>query len=72
MSQQTASSASRATRIALLAWGITCYVIFFACFLYAIAFLGDFEIAPKTINSEDHGPVGLAVAVNLDTRRVIG
>jgi protein-S-isoprenylcysteine O-methyltransferase Ste14 len=65
MNQQTTSPASRATRIALLAWGITCYVIFFACFLYAIAFIGDFEVAPKTINSGEHGPLGLALAVNL-------
>jgi protein-S-isoprenylcysteine O-methyltransferase Ste14 len=39
--------------------------VFLACFLYAIAFVGDFAIAPKTIDSGEPGPLGLALAVNL-------
>jgi protein-S-isoprenylcysteine O-methyltransferase Ste14 len=65
MIQQATSSASPATRVAFLAWGAVCYGVFFACFLYAIAFIGDFGIAPKTIDSGEPGPLGLALAVNL-------
>jgi len=64
-SRQATSSAPRAARIAFLAWGIACYALFFACFLYAIAFIGDFGIAPKTIDSGEPGPLGLALAVDL-------
>jgi protein-S-isoprenylcysteine O-methyltransferase Ste14 len=66
MSQHTKSPASRAQRIAFLAWGVGCYVAFFACFLYAIAFIGNFDVAvPKTIDSGEPGPLGLALLVNL-------
>ena len=40
-----------ARRIAYLAYGITCYALFFACFLYSIAFLDNFGVVPKTIDS---------------------
>jgi protein-S-isoprenylcysteine O-methyltransferase Ste14 len=45
------------------AYGLVCYLIFFATFLYAIAFVGDLP-APKTINSGT--PLGLieTLAVN--------
>ena len=65
MIQQATSPARLATRIALLAWGAASYAVFFACFLYAIAFIGDFRIAPKTIDSGEPGPLGLALAVDL-------
>jgi protein-S-isoprenylcysteine O-methyltransferase Ste14 len=52
-------------RLAFLAYGLTCYAIFFACFLYSIAFVGDFGFVPKTIDSGTPGPLGLALAVNL-------
>lgn len=62
MESQTRSSGRR---IALLAWSLTCYAVFFAVFLYAIAFLGNFPLVPKTIDSGSPGPLGLALAVNL-------
>jgi protein-S-isoprenylcysteine O-methyltransferase Ste14 len=65
MTDQPTSSVPRAKRLAFLVWSIFCYAIFFACFLYAIAFIGNFEIAPKTIDSGEPGPLGLAIAVNL-------
>ena len=52
-------------RAAFLVYGIACYALFFACFLYSIAFVGGFDIVPKTIDSGEAGPVGLAIAVNL-------
>ena len=65
MIQQATHPAPRATRVAFLAWGAFCYVAFFAVFVYAIAFVGGFEIAPKTIDSGEPGPLGLALAIDL-------
>jgi methanethiol S-methyltransferase len=65
MSDQSASSVPRAGRVAFLVWGVVCYALFFACFLYAIAFIGDFAVVPKTIDSGEPGPLGIALAVNL-------
>ena len=52
-------------RIAIFVYGITCYLIFFGCLLYSIAFVGDFGLVPKTVDSGTAGPIGLALAVNL-------
>lgn len=49
----------------LLAWSVFCYLAFFACFLYAIAFVGNLPVVPKTIDSGRAAPLGLALAVNL-------
>src|SRR5215469_16395213 len=51
-------------RIATLFYGILCYLVFFASFLYAIAFLGDFAV-PRTIDSGVQGPIGRALAIDL-------
>lgn len=51
-------------RIATLLYGIACYLVFFASFLYAIAFLGDFAV-PRTIDSGAQGPIGRALAIDL-------
>jgi len=51
-------------RAMMLFYGILCYLIFFAVFLYAIGFLGDY-LVPKAINDGPETPVGIAVAVNL-------
>lgn len=50
-------------RIAILLYGVFCYLVFFASFLYAIPFLGDFGV-PKAIDSGAQGPLGEALAVN--------
>ncbi|WP_210338517.1 methanethiol S-methyltransferase [Bradyrhizobium commune] len=46
-----------------LLYGIVVYLIFLGTFLYAIGFVGDVAV-PKTVDSGDHGP--LSVAVTLD------
>lgn len=50
-------------RISTLLYGIFCYLVFFATFLYAIAFLGDFGV-PRTIDSGLQGSIGRALAIN--------
>ena len=50
-------------RVTAFLYGIACYLIFFATFLYAIAFLGDFG-AVKSIDSGAEGPVGQALVIN--------
>jgi protein-S-isoprenylcysteine O-methyltransferase Ste14 len=50
-------------RITTLLYGVFCYLVFFATFLYAIAFLGDFGV-PRTIDSGADGSIGMALANN--------
>jgi methanethiol S-methyltransferase len=50
-------------RALVLLYGVACYAVFFAVFLYAIGFIGDFAV-PKTLDS--HREVGLATALMID------
>jgi protein-S-isoprenylcysteine O-methyltransferase Ste14 len=50
-------------RIMTLLYGVFCYLVFFATFLYAVAFLGDFGVA-RTIDSGIEGSLGKALAIN--------
>jgi methanethiol S-methyltransferase len=46
-----------------MAYGVLCYVAFFAAFLYAIGFVGNWMV-PKSIDSGSAGPIGIALLVN--------
>ncbi len=50
-------------RITVFLYGIVCYLIFLATFLYAIAFLGGLG-GLKSIDSGLEGPVGQALGIN--------
>ena len=48
-----------------MAFAIIAYAIFFATFLYLIAFVGDLDFAPRTVDVGPDSPVGIAVAVDV-------
>jgi protein-S-isoprenylcysteine O-methyltransferase Ste14 len=50
-------------RIAFFLYGAVCYLIFFATFLYAIGFIGNFAV-PRAIDGRPTMPVGPAVAID--------
>ena len=50
--------------IASLAYGIVCYIVFVGSFLYAIGFVGNFDV-PKSIDSGAPGPLGKSLLVDL-------
>lgn len=50
-------------RITTLLYGIFCYLVFLASFLYAIAFIGNFGVL-RTIDSGVEGSVATALAIN--------
>jgi methanethiol S-methyltransferase len=51
-------------RLLILSFGIISYAVFFATFLYAIGFIGNFWV-PKSIDSAHTGSVSGALAVDL-------
>jgi methanethiol S-methyltransferase len=51
------------SRITAFLYGVVCYLAFFATFLYAIGFIGNFGV-PKSMDSGPHRPFTYALAVN--------
>jgi protein-S-isoprenylcysteine O-methyltransferase Ste14 len=45
-------------------YGVACYLLFLAVFLYLIAFVGDLPV-PRTVNVGPSAPLGTAVALNV-------
>lgn len=50
-------------RVAAFIYGVVCYLVFLATFLYAIGFVGDL-IVPKSIDSGPEGPMGRALLID--------
>ena len=50
-------------RTTAFVYGVVCYLVFFATFIYAIGFLGNFGV-PKTIDSGPQSPFTYALAIN--------
>ena len=50
-------------KVLIFTYGIVCYAIFFASFLYAIGFIGNVFV-PKSIDSGVEGSLGMALLIN--------
>jgi protein-S-isoprenylcysteine O-methyltransferase Ste14 len=53
------------SRAATLLFAIVAYAVFFATFLYLICFVGNFPIAPVTVDRGPVSPVAVAVVIDL-------
>lgn len=52
-------------RFAIFLYGVGSYAVFFATFLYAIAFIGNFPLVPRTIDGVPEMAFGNALVINM-------
>ena len=52
------------SKAATLLYAIIAYAIFFATFLYLIAFVGDVPLVPKTVDQGQEAPIAIALITN--------
>ncbi|MFZ3202986.1 MAG: methanethiol S-methyltransferase [Pseudomonas sp.] len=52
-------------RLAIFLYGVGSYAVFFATFLYAIAFVGNFPLVPRTIDGVPEMAFGNALVINM-------
>ena len=60
------------SRAASLLFAIVAYAIFFATFLYLVAFVGDFAFVQRTVDRGADAPVALALLVDLGLIALFG
>lgn len=60
------------SRVASLVFAVVAYGIFFATFLYLIAFVGGFGFAPRTVDSGPDAPLAIAVVMNVLAIAIFG
>ena len=63
-SDTAAPSAPLALRLPVILYGVVCYLVFLAAFLYAIGFVGNLFV-PKSIDSGNQVPLVESLPVNL-------
>lgn len=51
------------SRVAVFVYGVVCYAVFFATFLYAIGFIGNIGV-PKSVDSGRTGPFAEALGID--------
>ena len=52
-------------KVLAILYGVICHVMFLLIFVYLTAFLGNFDLVPKTIDSGTPGPLGMAIVINV-------
>lgn len=60
------------SRLMLMGFALVAYAVFFATFLYLIAFVGDLPLVPVTVDRGPEAAVGTAFAINLGLITLFG
>lgn len=60
------------SKVASLAFALVAYAIFFATFLYLIAFVGNLPFVPVTVDRGPGAPLGIALLINIGLIALFG